>query len=29
VDAEVVSRDEQNPVFQTLLATGKKRSSGV
>lgn len=24
VDAEVVSRDEQNPVFQTLLATGKK-----
>lgn len=24
VQAEVVSRDEQNPVFQTLLATGKK-----
>lgn len=24
VNAEVVSRDEQNPVFQTLLATGKK-----
>lgn len=24
VDAEVVSRDEQNPVFQTLLATGMK-----
>jgi len=24
VDAEVVSRDEQNPVFQTLLATARK-----
>ena len=26
VDAEVVARDEQNPVFQTLLATGNKVS---
>jgi len=24
--AEVVSRDDQNPLFQTLLATGRKRS---
>jgi hypothetical protein len=24
VEAEVVSRDEQNPVFQTMLATGRK-----
>jgi ArsR family transcriptional regulator len=24
VNAEVVSRDEQNPIFQTLLATGIK-----
>ncbi len=24
--AEVVSRDDQNPVFQTVLATGRKRS---
>jgi ArsR family transcriptional regulator len=23
--AEVVSRDEQNPLFQTVLATGRKR----
>jgi hypothetical protein len=24
--AEVVSRDDQNPLFQTVLATGRKRS---